>query len=144
VYGCLDPPIGSGAIPDTEQSSWFSCYQGTYDVELNSTVLAYILNQCYKDKLLLGCGPVDSDVLTLAAWGRRKDVLYDCGKQRDCVRMVDSVGWYYSDDYSWGFVRDGDSVNRMTCDTGEYTFESITMLESLSSPCSRSQFYIRS
>jgi hypothetical protein len=45
--------------------------------------------------------------------------------------MADNVGWYYSDDHSWGFVRDGDSVNRMTCDTGEYTFKSITMLDYL-------------
>jgi hypothetical protein len=110
---------------------WHPCYKGTYDVELNSTVLAYILNQCYKDKLLLGCGPTDSGVLTLAAWSHRKDVLYDCGKQRDCLHMADNVGWYYSDDHSWGFVRDGDSVNRMTCDTGEYTFKSITMLDYL-------------
>jgi hypothetical protein len=109
-------------MANTKRLTWNLCYKGTYDVELNSTILADIVNRCYKNKLLLGCGPADSEILTLAAWGHREDVLYDCGTEKDCLHMVNNVGWYYSPNHSWGFVQGEDSVNRVTCDTGEHKF----------------------
>jgi hypothetical protein len=88
---------------------------------LNATILKRVLETCSKGKLMLGCRPVSSTFLTVAAIGRRSDVLFDCGKDKHCVHVANNVGWYYSDDYSWGFVQGGDSVNRVNCDTGTTT-----------------------
>lgn len=98
---------------------WTLCYNDTYDVVLNSSLLDLIKTQCYKGKLLLGCGLVNSSVLTVAAMGLRADVLYDCGSIINCTHVANGVGWYYSSDYSWGFVQNTDSVYRSSCDTGK-------------------------
>ncbi|CAF1036785.1 unnamed protein product [Rotaria sordida] len=97
-------------------SGWTLCYYDTYNVALNSTVLDTILTQCNKGKLLLGCGPINSSVLTLAAMGLRSDVLYNCGNTTTCTHTANGVGWYYSSDYSWGFVENQDTVFRNRCD----------------------------
>lgn len=97
---------------------WTLCYNDTYDVVLNSTLLNSILTQCNKGKLLLGCGLVNSSTLLVAAMGLRSDVLYNCGTITNCTHVGNNVGWYYSSDYSWGFVQNSDSVYRSSCDTG--------------------------
>ena len=48
--------------------------------------------------------------------GRREDVLYDCGHSATCVHEGNDVGWYYDDDYSWGFAPAGVGVYRYSCD----------------------------
>ncbi|CAF4133089.1 unnamed protein product [Rotaria sordida] len=98
-------------------SGWALCYNDTYNVVLNSTVLDTILTQCNKSKLLLGCGTINSNVLTLAAMGLRSDVLYNCSNITTCTHIANGVGWYYSSNYSWGFVEGADTVYRKRCDS---------------------------
>jgi hypothetical protein len=102
-------------------SGWSSCYNGTYDELWNSTIVQNILNTCNKSKLLMGCRRTSSGILLLAAAGRREDVLFDCGSLTKCVHVANGVGWYFSDNFSWGFVAGGDSVNRNECDAGRFT-----------------------
>jgi hypothetical protein len=104
---------------DITSLGWTMCYNDTYDVVMNSTLLATILAECNKGKLLLGCRPVNTTILTLAAMGLRSDVLFNCGTTTTCVHVANNVGWYFSTDYSWGFVNGTDSVYRVSCDTGK-------------------------
>ncbi|CAF4287617.1 unnamed protein product [Rotaria sp. Silwood2] len=97
---------------------WSQCYNGTYDVFLNTTTLTSVLNTCNKAKLLLGCRPKGNTNLTVAAMGLRADVLYNCSTYSSCTNVANGVGWYYSDNYSWGFANDNDTVARGSCDIG--------------------------
>ena len=111
--------VAENVDPASLPSGWLLCYNDTYDVTLNSTLLDSILIQCNRSKLLLACRHINSTILSLAAMGYRSDVLYECGNLTTCVHVANNVGWYYSKDYSWGFVQGGGSVNRASCDTGK-------------------------
>jgi hypothetical protein len=51
----------------------------------------------------------------------RADVLFDCGTQVNCTQQANGVGFYYSDQYSWGFAPGGEPVNRSSCDYNDGT-----------------------
>ncbi|CAF3746296.1 unnamed protein product [Adineta steineri] len=104
---------------DTQALSndWSLCYNDTYNVILNSSILIPILGICNKQKLMLGCRPVGSSLLSVAAMGLRGDVLYSCGMSTSCTHVANGVGWYFAYEYSWGFVNNNDIVYRSACDT---------------------------
>lgn len=97
---------------------WSQCYTATYGSDMSSSVVASILSTCNGNKLLLGCRPTGSTVLTMAAMSYRADVLHDCGSTTNCVYTANGVGWYFSNSYSWGFVKGGDTPIRNSCDVG--------------------------
>ncbi|CAF3968520.1 unnamed protein product [Rotaria sp. Silwood1] len=101
----------------TLSNDWSECYRGTYAVALNETILTSILNACNKGQLLLACRPVNTSLLTVAAMGLRADVLFNCSSSSSCTHAANGVGWYYSNNYSWGFVSNNDTVSRNPCDT---------------------------
>ena len=115
IYGVVE-----NIDPTTMLSGWSLCYNGTYDVVLNSSLLDSILRSCNRSKLLIGCRPVNETLISLAATGDRADVLYNCSTTPTCVRNSNGVLWYYSTNYSWGFAPLGSTVNRISCDTGRY------------------------
>ena len=93
---------------------WTECYRDTYNIDLDSdTVLA----SCPGERLMLSCRPTGSSTLTLLAQGDRSDVTFDTGVNTDVLHVANGVGWYFNDTYSWGFVREGDSVLKTQCDT---------------------------
>ncbi len=67
---------------------------------------------------MLGCRPIGNALLNVAAMGLRADVLYNCGTNSSCTQVGNGVGWYFSDNYSWGFVNGNDTVTRNSCDIG--------------------------
>lgn len=101
------------------EANWVLCYNDTYNVVLNSTVLDEIQENCTRKNLLLACGLVNSTTFIVAAMGLRTDVFYNCGTTVSCTHIANGVGWYYSSNYSWGFVLGSDSVHRTSCDLGK-------------------------
>jgi hypothetical protein len=99
---------------------WSLCYTGAYAASMAPSAVATILASCNQSKLLLGCSPVNSTILTVAAMGNRADVLYNCSTLQNCTNVANGVGWYYGDSWSWGFVQGGDVVVRNSCDVGSY------------------------
>jgi hypothetical protein len=85
---------------------------------MNTTEITNTLSQCNKTKLLMACGLTSASNYTLAAMGYRDDVLFNCSTNITCTHVANEVGWYFSNNYSWGFVNGTDSVSRNTCDTG--------------------------
>jgi hypothetical protein len=101
----------------TSLTGWSLCWSGPFDQSQPS--VASILQQCDKNKLLLACRPSGSQTYTLAAMAPRADVLFDCGQQPNCTKIANGVGWYFSDNYSWGFAPQGELVERNSCDVGQ-------------------------
>ncbi len=97
-----------------ELVGWTECYSTTY----NTTVpISTITAACTGTHMLLACRQTGSTVLTAAAYAPVADVTYDTGTG-NTLHNANGVGWYYNSSYSWGFVREGDSVSRNSCDTG--------------------------
>jgi hypothetical protein len=72
---------------------------------------------------MLSCLPTGSDTLTLLAQGPRSDVTFDTDDNEFEVHVANGVGWYFNNGpsdnhgFSWGFIREGDSVDKGNCDT---------------------------
>ncbi|CAF0978538.1 unnamed protein product [Adineta ricciae] len=98
------------------QQPWTLCYTATYSTPLSAAAISSVLTLCYQNKLLLGCLPIGSLTLTVAAMGNRSDVLFNCGTSMNCTRQANGVSWYYSNSYSWGFANGNDAVTRAPCD----------------------------
>ena len=111
----------SGVITDLDSSiliasNWTECYRSTYADIMNTTEVDIALTQCNKNKLLMACKLVTNSNYTLAAMGLRNDVLFNCSTASTCLHVSNGVGWYFSDNYSWGFVDGTDSVDRNVCE----------------------------
>jgi len=95
---------------------WTECFRDTYDKELDvNTVLA----NCPGDLLMLSCRPTGTSTLTVLAQGFRSDVTFDTGNNLDVLHVANGVGWFFNNTGrdSWGFVREGDIVEKDDCDT---------------------------
>ena len=106
----------SGVANDLKVSAltgWTQCYLDTY----NNTALttAGVLAACTKDHLMLACRPTGSDTLTVAAHAPRADVTFDTGGS-DTPNVANGVGWYFNDDFSWGFAPEAESIDLNICD----------------------------
>jgi len=100
-------------LPVAQLNGWTQCYSDTYAND--GTPLPTILAQCSGARLLLGCRPVGSDTLTVAANAPRADVTFDTGTG-NITHDANGVGWYYNNNWSWGFARAGDVLERNSCD----------------------------
>ena len=65
----------------------------------------------------MACRPVGETTYTLLAHAPRNDVTFFTGES-NTPHIANGTGWYYSDDYSWGFAKQGDVINRNSCDIG--------------------------
>jgi cysteine-rich repeat protein len=107
----------SGVLTNTPEASltgWTLCYSDTYDN--SSTTLSDILTACSQAKLLLACRVTGSGTLQVLANAPQADVIFDTDAT-DTPHDANGVGWYYSNNYSWGFAPQGDPISRTSCDT---------------------------
>ena len=113
--GCLYTFSGiQQNLPIAQLTGWTQCYQDTFDN--SSTPVATILAGCNKANLLLACKQVGSQTLQLAAMAPRVDVITDTGTG-NVTHNANGVGWYFNASWSWGFVIQGDTPARNSCDT---------------------------
>ncbi len=89
------------------------CHRSRYT---DRTPLADIRAACDGDVLLLACRPVGSTRYTLAAMGRRDEVLRDVGPGIGDSHAHNGLSWYFDESTSWGFLPAGARVARATCD----------------------------
>jgi len=101
-------------LPEVELSGWELCWSSPFGEA--GMAVAEVLDRCPGEELLLACRPVGQPTLTLAAMGSRPDVLHDCLRDAACLHEANGVGWYYSDNYSWGFAPPDGPVRRSSCD----------------------------
>ena len=103
-----DVPLG-----EVERMGFRECFRGVYS---GNEPIGPILEECAGDVMMIGCREVGQADLHVAAMGLREDVLFDTGQDAGGVHEANGVGWYYSDQYSWGFAPAGAPVNRNSCD----------------------------
>jgi hypothetical protein len=103
-------------VPQSTVTSggWVLCWSGLYNDE--SSVLAQMLHQCSGSYLLLAGGPVGTGVFDVVAAAPRLDVLHDTGTG-NTPHNANGSGWYFNAHWSWGFAKQGDSIDRTECDT---------------------------
>jgi hypothetical protein len=107
-------PTGPQVNVDKSQLvGWQQCFSDTYAD--STSPLAGILSQCDKGLLLLAGGPTDSSMLTVLAAAPRADVLFETGES-NTPHDANGSGWYFSNDFSWGFAKQGDPILRDSCD----------------------------
>jgi hypothetical protein len=112
--GAFYYPSGPQVNVDKSQlAGWQQCFSDTYAD--NTSPLAGILSQCDKGVLLLAGGPTDSSTLTALAAAPRADVLFETGKSNN-PHDANGSGWYFNNDFSWGFAKQGDPIVRDSCD----------------------------
>ena len=123
-YGsCGVPELVEGVqlnMPEAEllERGWVRCWQGLYGQQ-GQNIRNTILGECDGPMLVMACRQVGQDNLAVLAMGNRDDVLMDQARNQAGRHDANGVGWYFSDQYSWGFVPAGQAVSRNSCDTGQ-------------------------
>jgi hypothetical protein len=95
---------------------WTPCYSETFGD--SGTSLATIQADCDKANLMMACRPVGDSDYSLLAQAPRADVFFFTD-QSNTPHDANGVGWYYSDNFSWGFAPEGEPINRDNCDYDE-------------------------
>jgi len=105
------------AISTVTSAGYSQCYSDAYSN--SGTPLSTIFStQCTGNPLLWACMATGSSALTLAAWGDRNILLTDVGSLANPQSQItNGVNFYYSSSYSMGFVQQGESLSRNSCDT---------------------------
>ena len=98
-----------------EPLGYHVCWRGDYGEESD---LGDVLAACQASELLVGCGPVGGETLSVAAAGARGRIIRETGRLRTPDNVHNGVSWYFADDYSLGFATSGLQVIRQTCDVG--------------------------
>jgi hypothetical protein len=92
---------------------WQQCFSGPYgDV---GPPISDILTNCHSGLLMLAGGQNGSSTLTVLAAAPRADVIFDTGRS-NTPHDANGSGWYFNGDYSWGFAKQGDPIERDNCD----------------------------
>ncbi len=102
-------------VDENTLGGWDVCHHDTY---ADNTPIAPILQACAGDWILYGCRPVGSPTFALMAMGERASVLANTGDQNNNVNTTNGVSFYFSENYSMGFVPAGAVPQRNSCDTG--------------------------
>ena len=99
-------------VPEVDLIGWEACYVG--DINL-AAPLAVIMGACTGSELMLACRDAGSDSFSLLAHAPRADVLFDTGGN-STPHDANGTGWYYNDNWSWGFAPEGEPINLNSCD----------------------------
>ncbi len=100
-------------------AGWTQCFKDGYDDF--QTPVATIQQKCPGKNIMLACRQANSQTLHLVAQGARSDVFFvtqagNC-QQGQATHQGNGVGWYFNDNWSWGFVKGGDTADLCSCDT---------------------------
>jgi hypothetical protein len=107
-------PSGPQTNVNTAQlEGWTLCFSGPYGEA--GAPLSGILGNCHDPLLLLAGGPNGSSTLTVLAAAPRSDVIFDTGES-NTPHDANGSGWYFNDNFSWGFAKQGDPIQRDSCD----------------------------
>ncbi len=93
-------------------AGWQACYAGAYNAP---TLLADVLTSCDGQYLMMAGSVAGSSTLSLLAVGARADVLFDTA-HTNTPHNANGVGWYFANDFSWGFAPQGAAITRAECD----------------------------
>jgi len=106
-------PFGPQAFVDKSKlEGWQLCFSDQY-FEIHS--LDLVFTPCNQDLMMLAGGPTGSPTLTVLAAAPRADVTFDTGTG-NTPHNANGTGWYFNPNWSWGFAKQGDVIERDECD----------------------------
>ena len=111
-------PVGpqtSVTVATVTGGGWTECYRETYAA--TGTTVASVLAACSGPNLMMACRATGSATLDLLAWAPKTDVTTDTGTT-NVTHNANGSGWYFNDNWSWGFAALGDAIIRNSCDVG--------------------------
>jgi len=100
-------------VPVADLHGWTPCFRETFGP--TRTSIFTILQACDKPNLMLACRPTGAAAFTVLAHAPRAAVLTDTGRS-NAPTIANGTGWYFNDDWSWGFAAAGDPIDRDECD----------------------------
>jgi hypothetical protein len=101
-------------IPIDTLQGWSQCFVEDYNTA--GTSIDGVLAACSGSELMMACRPTGSDTLQLAAYAARADVTFETG-QSSTPHDANGVGWYFDEDFAWGFAPEGAPIELSVCDT---------------------------
>lgn len=110
------------SFPESQLSGWSLCYKDLYS-DSGSSLANKVLTQCSQAKLMLACRKTGDSTIIVAAHAPRADVIFATGSG-NTGHDANGSTWYYDTQSSWGFVKQGDALDRLDgdgnpqCDTG--------------------------
>jgi PEP-CTERM motif len=110
-------PVGpqtNVAVSTVTGGGWTQCYSSTYGTPLGNSSAGALAN-CGTGNIMLAARLVNSETLLVLAQAALADVTFNTGNG-NVTHNANGTEWYNSDNYSWGFARGGDSVQRGECD----------------------------
>ena len=102
-------------VPNADLAGWEVCHTSTFGSQGHN--LAAIRATCNGPKVMYGCRQVGSANWTLLAQGDTAEVFRNTGDAGNNLTRNNDVDWYYSENWSLGFVPAGTGVSRNSCDT---------------------------
>lgn len=112
-------PVGpqqNVSVATVTNGGWTQCHLEAYNA---NTPIAMIQAACNRTNVMLACRLTNNPTLQLLAQAPRVDVFFDTGDDlanRFNVHNANGSAWYFSTSWSMGFARQGDVVNRYSCD----------------------------
>jgi hypothetical protein len=103
--------------PAINLDGWRECFSDTYRDRSPGAINA-MLQDCDGDFVMYGCRAFGSPVYDLLAMGPRDLVFANTGNVGNAVTTTNGVSFYFSNDYSLGFVPEGEVPERVSCDVG--------------------------
>lgn len=106
----------SGPQTNVNQSAltgWTVCWSGNYGSTANLTT---VLNNCDGAYLMLASRPTGSTTFELLAAAPRADVIFDVETAPNTTHIANGSNWYFDQNWSWGFAKGTDPVDRDSCD----------------------------
>ena len=92
---------------------WTQCYSAPYG-QFGPTVVSAVSGFTGDLMMLAGAANGSSD-LSVLAWAPTVDVMFNTGFS-DTPHDANGSGWYFSDNFSWGFAPAGAPISRGSCD----------------------------
>ena len=114
-YGPSGPQT-SVPIAMVTARGWSECFSGPYG-EFGPSIES-VLGGCTGDLLMMAGGATNSGELDVLAWAPTSDVTFDTGDS-NTPHDANGTGWYFNDNYSWGFAEQGGALYRNSCDYGD-------------------------
>lgn len=113
-------------VATVSDGGWSQCYLDNYTDQLSADS---VLAACTEAHLMLACRTTGSATLSVLAQAPRADVLTPTGTSATSVHTANGSDWYFDNSgsngdgggASWGFLRQGDVVNKDNCDTAGFT-----------------------
>lgn len=113
-------PVGvqtNVALSTITGGGWTQCYAAPFAAAIGNNAEA-ILSPCTGNYLMLAGRATGSSTMLVAASGLRSAIIQNTGQTNYTTHTVNGAEWYFSPQWSWGFVSadDPDGVYNNQCD----------------------------